>query len=250
MDQTLIEWTDATLNTAWGCTKVSEGCKNCYMYRLSRPFGRDPDVPTELNFENTKKRLAKTVKNGAKVIFVNSMTDTFHKDYSYDTIKTWIDLFAEYKDIQFQVLTKRIERALEYSEKYGIPDNVWIGTSIENNRQLHRLSTLKSIKAKIRFISFEPLLESIPNADLSEIQWVIVGGESDFKNPRPFLEDWAREIRDQCGKYKVPFFFKQMGGTKKITHADGVKTWGGNTIDGKKYQQMPVLLGLKESTIL
>jgi protein gp37 len=238
-----IEWTDGTLNTAWGCTKISEGCKNCYMYRLTPMTGRDPDKPTPLSYENLKKRLKSMVRAGCKVIFVNSMSDTFHKDYPFETIQSWLNLFEQYPETQFQILTKRIERAEEYFQSHHCPDNCWIGTSIESKRVLHRLDTLKRINTKIRFVSFEPLLEDLGEIDLNGLQWVIVGGESDFKNPRLMLKEWAENIRLQCDG--IPFFFKQMGGSKKTD-----QTWGSDQLNGKTYKEMPIKLGTKESETL
>lgn len=235
-----IEWTDGTLNTAWGCTKISEGCKNCYMFRLTPMTGRDPNKPTELSFENLKKRLKSMVNSGCKVIFVNSMSDTFHKDFDFSVIAKWYDLFTQYPDTQFQILTKRIDRAQEFFLTHKCPDNCWLGTSIESKKVLHRMETLKKINAKIRFVSFEPLIEDLGEINLNGLQWVIVGGESDFKNPRLMLKDWAENIRTQCNG--IPFFFKQMGGSKKTD-----KTWGSDLLNGKKYKEMPVLLGTKES---
>jgi len=242
-EKTAIEWADSTLNTAWGCTKVSPGCKNCYMFRLSKIFGRNPEIAQPRKIENILKDLSKFGQKG-RVIFLNSMSDTYHESFSNELIKKWFEIFQN-TEHQFIILTKRINRAYNFHKTYPIPKNFWIGTSIENKISLHRLDKLKKIQAGIRFVSFEPLLEDLGQVDLTGIQWVIVGGESDFKNPRPFDVNWAINIRNQCKALGIPFFYKQFGGTKKINGC-----WGSNEIYGKKYLEMPILLKTKESMIL
>lgn len=241
---TSIEWADTTLNTAWGCTKISKGCEKCYMFRLSKRFGRNPEDPKPRKMENIVKDLNKLGQKG-RVIFFNSMTDTYHENFSDSQLIEWFDLMKKYPQHQFIILTKRINRAFNFHKKYPVLDNWWIGTSIENRSCLHRMVKLKKIQAKIRFVSFEPLLENLYEIDLKGLQWVIVGGESDFTDPRPFNEMWALTILAQCRRDNVPFFYKQSGGKKKI---DGC--WGTNTIDGKKYLEMPIALATKESTVL
>jgi protein gp37 len=216
------------------------------MYRQSGYTKFDPNVPTVLNPKAMESRLRKFVKDGAKVIFVNSMSDTFHDDFDFKLIESWYELFKTYPDVQFQILTKRIERARTFFQTYQNPSNCWIGTSIGTKRALKRLDSLKQINAKIRFVSFEPLLEDLGEIDLHGIQWAIVGGESDFTNPRPFKSEWAESIRIQCERLSIPFFFKQNGGDKS-TYVDGV--YGGNLLNGVLYHQMPVLLGTKQSTL-
>lgn len=242
-EKTSIEWADTTLNTAWGCTKVSDGCKNCYMFRLSKIFGRDAEDPKPRKMERIIADLKKLGQKG-RVIFLNSMSDTYHENFSDELIIEWLQLFASYPIHEFIILTKRINRAYNLHKKFPLPDNCWIGTSIENRVSLHRLEKLKKIQAKIRFVSFEPLLENLYEIDLKGIQWVIVGGESDFKDPRPFDEMWAITILAQCRRDNVPFFYKQSGGKKKID-----KCWGSNKLEGKTYLEMPILLRTKESTL-
>ena len=152
-----------------------------------------------------------------------------------------------------QFLSKRINRAYNYFKTHECPDQCWIGTSVEDARQIHRIEKLKKIKTKIRFVSFEPLLADIPSIDLSGLQWVIVGGESDQSAPREFKEEWAIHIRDACKKDKIPFFYKQFGGKRKKyeENLDGTfkknKVWGSNILDGKKYLETPIALSTKES---
>ena len=247
-EKTAIEWADATLNFAWGCDKVSEGCEKCYMFRLSNRFGKSTDfAPRKIDY--VIRDIKKLPKDA--IVFTNSMTDTFHKELEYHTIFTWMKMMENEPSHQWIVLTKRINRALEYSQKFSVPGNVWIGTSIENKKNLHRLNTLKKIDAQIKFISFEPLLEDIGDVDLTGIDWCIVGGESDFSAPRPFEEDWARNLREICKRDGVAFFYKQSGGKRKQQIGEH-SVWGTNILDGQKYLEMPEKHNLrtKESTLL
>ena len=250
-EATEIEWADRTVNFAWGCTKVSVGCDKCYMFRLSRIYGRSTVfTPRKLERAEADIRKWKT----PSIVFVNSMTDTFHEDAPYELIDSWFDVMRKYSQHQYIILTKRINKAYQYFKTRDCPDQCWIGTSIENSSQLHRLRTLKKIKTKIRFVSFEPLLADIQNADFSGLQWVIVGGESDQSAPREFKEEWAIHIRDSCREHDIPFFYKQFGGKRKSfeENLDGTKkknkVWGTNILDGKKYLEMPIALSTKEST--
>lgn len=238
-ENTAIEWADHTINFYLGCTKVSPGCQNCYMFRNLSYTRWNPNVVTKVNFENVKKKL-KSWRSA--IVFTNSMSDTFHESLSFDDIKAMFDIMATNPDHQFIILTKRVNKAYNYFKKYPCPDNCWIGTSIENRCSLHRLAKLKMIKARIKFLSLEPLLERLGDVDMKGLQWVIVGGESDLKAPRFFDVDWAKDILEQCRKFDIPFFFKQTGGTRKI---DGC--WGSNLIDGHKYLEMPIALKTKPS---
>lgn len=239
-EKTAIEWADRTLNTAWGCTKVSAGCENCYMFRLSKIFGRNPEDPKPRKEANIKKDLKK-YKDEPSVIFFNSMSDTYHESFSDELIKSWFDIIKD-EPHEFIILTKRVNRAYNFHKSFSVPQNCWIGTSIENGSSLHRLDKLKMIDAKIRFVSFEPLLGDIQNVNLEGIHWAIVGGESDFANPRPFKEQWGLHILEACRKYGTAFFYKQSGGKRKINGC-----WGTNTLNGKKYLEMPIKLTTKES---
>lgn len=240
-EKTAIEWADTTINTAWGCTKVSAGCEKCYMFRLSKIFGRIPDVAQPRKLENIEKELKKF--NDNRIIFLNSMTDTFHESYPFELIHKWFDLLEKYNNSRYIILTKRINKAYNFFKQRPVQDHIWIGTSIENKAALHRLAKLKLINCKTRFLSLEPLLEDLGQIDLTGIHWVIVGGESDFSNPRPFNESWARNIKDQCKQAGIPFFYKQSGG--KTKNQDGV--WGTNYLDGKQYLEIPIKLKTKTS---
>ncbi len=238
-ENTAIEWADNTINFFLGCTKVSSGCENCYMFRNLAYTRFDPHVVTKVNWNNVDKKL-KSWK--PSIIFTNSMSDTFHESISQEDVKGEFDMMAKYDKHQFIVLTKRINRAYNFFKTYPCPDNVWIGTSVENKASLHRLEKLRKIHARIKFLSCEPLLEGLGQINLDGIQWVIVGGESDFKAPRPFDVKWAKEILSQCSNRGISYFFKQTGGRKKI---DG--HWGSDEIEGVKYQQMPMALTSKPS---
>jgi len=241
-DQTAIEWADSTINFAWGCTKVSSGCDKCYMFRLSKVFGRDSSFnPRKMG--NIMRDVRKLPDKA--VVFVNSMSDTFHENASDELILEWFKIMSDRPEHQWIVLTKRINRAYNFYKKHGpFPNNIWLGTSIENRTSLHRLRKLKRIDVGIRFVSFEPLLEDIGEIDLDGIAWAIVGGESDFSAPRFFDPKWALNVLKACRRSGTSFFYKQSGGKKKI---DGC--WGTNILGGKKYLEMPLALATKESTV-
>jgi len=243
-EKTGIEWADFTINTAWGCTKVSAGCENCYMFRLSLAFGRKADEATPRKIENIKKDLKK-IKTPS-IGFLNSMTDTFHEDFSFELIDEWFKIF-EGSEHLFILLTKRVNRMKKYFETREVPKNFWLGTSIENRGALHRLNTLKKIKCDTLFVSFEPLLEDLGDIDLKGLQWVIVGGESGAKNKiRPFEESWGVKLLNQSREAGIPYFFKQTGGTSKNERG----AWGSDILDGERYLEMPVKLTTKESSLV
>lgn len=245
-ETTFIEWADATWNTAWGCTKVGDensGCSQCYMFRLSKQFGKSTEfTPRKLDY------ILRDIDKfkDPRIIFTNSMTDTFHENASFELIESWFKIMEQRKHLQFIILTKRINKALQFFKTRLVPDNCWIGTSIARRTDLHRLQTLRKIQAKIRFVSFEPLLEHLYEINLAGINWVIVGGESDYFKPREFKEEWAINIRNQCKSFGIPFFFKQTGGRAK--NERGV--WGSDILDGQRYLEMPMQLHTKESSTL
>lgn len=233
----MINWAHATLNFVWGCTKLTEECRNCYMFRLSYRYGRDPE---KLTFFDIKKKIADLERWKEKnIIFVNSMSDTFHEAIPFETIKTWHEVFNQFPEKQFLVLTKRIGRAFIFYQNYPPPDNVWLGTSVGVRKTLPRIDVLKRIQARIRFVSFEPLLEDLGDFSLRGVHWAIVGGESDYSNPRPMKPEWAENIRRICERDGVAFWFKQMGGKG----GDGA---GGDILNGKKYNQYPRLQSVME----
>jgi protein gp37 len=221
MSKSKIEWTETTWNPTTGCNKVSEGCKNCYAEVMSNRLKSMGVDKYKNNFKITEhpKELSKPYKwKKSKVIFVNSMSDLFHRKVSLEFIKQVFEVMNENTHHIFQVLTKRPKRVLELQDELLWSHNIWLGTSVENNKVLDRVDTLRKTKAKIKFLSCEPLLGSLNELNLEGIDWVIVGGESG-PNARPMKEEWVLEIMDNCKSNQVSFFFKQWG------------TWGS---DGKK----------------
>jgi protein gp37 len=225
---TLIEWTNSTLNLGWGCTKVSAGCDNCYMYRNSELYNKDPEKIIYFSVNNARKRM---ITYGDR-IFVNSNTDTFHEKTSFDQIDIWFNLFESFPKKIFQILTKRTNRMRKYFETRECPDNCWLGTSIEDQAHVFRADTLRRIDCKTRFISFEPVLGPIDKCNLEGIHQILIGGESDFKNPRPMDLEWARKLIKMGREAGCAIFFKQVGGI-------GGSGAGGHIIDGKTYLEYP-----------
>lgn len=230
--QTNIEWASHTWNPYnWKCNKVSQGCKNCYMMAFANRLNRPNPVGTPTVRERAWSELNK-IPSGS-VIFVNSMSDTYHEGVPIETIQRVHNTAAEYPDMTFLFLTKRIKRVYEIQDHLTWEDNIWIGTSIESNNYLWRLDYLRNIPhAGGRFISVEPLLSELNlNGYLfsRQINWVIVGGESG-KGYRPFNKQWARIIRDECQEYDVPFLFKQ---------GSAFKSGQDRMLDGRTWDETP-----------
>lgn len=214
-----IEWTDATWNPARGCTKISPGCAHCYAEVFAERFRGVPGHPYERGFDLrlVPDKLAEPFRwKKPNMIFVNSMSDLFHEGVSDDYIIEVSNVMCRANWHTYQVLTKRAERLknllngkLAFAAEQG---HIWWGVSVENKRcGLPRVNQLRAAKAKVRFLSIEPLLEQLDNINLRGIAWVIVGGESGA-GARPTRKEWVVSIRNQCRKAKVPFFFKQWGG--------------------------------------
>jgi protein gp37 len=230
-----IEWTDATWNPVVGCTKVSEGCRNCYAETLAERFRGVPSHPFERGFEMhlAPERLAQPLewKNPRKV-FVCSMSDLFHEGVPLEYIQNVFAIMEEASWHNFQVLTKRASRLADLCAELPWPPNVWLGVSVESAEYVFRIRHLARVPATVRFLSVEPLIGPIPDLPLGDIDWVIVGGESGPR-ARPMDLDWARGIRDQCHKASVAFFLKQLGGRRD-------KRGGEKAIlDGQKWHQIP-----------
>jgi len=233
-----IEWTESTWNPITGCTKVSPGCKNCYAERMAKRL-------QAMGLEKYRNGFALTLHpelleeplTWAKpqYIFVNSMSDLFHWDVPLEFIQRIFDVMRRAYWHQFQVLTKRAERLLELDPQLEWPENVWMGVSVENADYAHRIDLLRRTHAEIKFLSLEPLLGPLSGLDLRGIKWVIVGGESGPR-ARPVEPEWVREIRDQCQRAHVSFFFKQWGGTRKK------KT--GRLLDSRTWDELPRELAL------
>lgn len=238
---TQIEWTDETWNPTTGCTKVSPGCDNCYAERVTKRFGHNGGKFDELILH--PDRLVKPLRwRKPRRIFVDSMSDLFHRDIPEAFLATIWDVMDKAPDHQFQILTKRphrMLRILNQGKKLNDPPlhNVWLGTSIETSEYLKRITPLVWTRAAYRFLSFEPLLGPIGEVNLRGIDWVIVGGESGSKSViRPMDPAWARAIRRQCEEWGVPFFFKQHGGYRKC-ECHGA--WGCRLLDGELWDGYP-----------
>ncbi len=234
-DKSAIEWTEATWNPVTGCDKVSPGCAHCYAEAFAERWRGIADHPYEQGFDLRiwPNRLGQPLRwKRPRMIFVNSMSDLFHEKIPADFIQEVFSSMEEAHWHTFQILTKRPERVVEMADTLSWPENVWMGVSIENRRFVHRADLLREVNAAVRFISAEPLLGPLDGLNLSEIDWLIAGGESGFRH-RPVQADWIRSLRDRCESDGVAFFFKQWGGrTSKA---------GGRELDGKIYDDMPTL---------
>jgi len=231
MNKSIISWTKHTWNPVHGCSRVSEGCRNCYAERISlqkgftkKPWTKPNEAENVLLKEHKLKEPYKLKE--PTFIFVNSMSDLFHPVIPEDYRKRIFDVMNDNPQHVFQVLTKRPELAAEWD--YGWADHIWMGVSVENKRALLRIDLLRECQAKIKWISFEPLLEDLGEINLENIAWAIVGGESgpDF---RPMDHAWARNIRDACVSQEVAFFFKQSAHffterDTELLEEDGSKT--------------------------
>ena len=228
-----IEWTESTWNPLTGCTKISPGCKNCYAERMARRLQAMGQPKYVNGFQLALHKHALEIPLGWKkpqMIFVNSMSDLFHKDVPLDFIQQVFDVMRRASRHTFQVLTKRSERLLELDSQLEWPANVWMGVSVETEPYLSRIEDLRQTGAQIKFLSLEPLLGAISNLDLRDIDWVIVGGESG-PGARPLKIQWVLDIRDQCQTARVPFFFKQWGGVRKKSN--------GRLLDGRTWDELP-----------
>ncbi len=240
MAQSSIEWTEMTWNPTTGCTKISAGCKFCYAEVMAR---RLQAMGIDKYKDGFKLRLHEDALltpygwKSHKVVFVNSMSDLFHKDVPLEFIKKVFHTMNNCPQHTFQVLTKRSDVLLKYHKELNWTHNIWMGVSVEDSRVKHRIDDLRKTNAKVKFLSCEPLIGPLPKLNLKKIDWVIVGGESG-RTPRPMDADWVLDIQDQCSKNKVAFFFKQWGGTNKKK--------AGRELNGKLYNEMPTIEQLEE----
>ena len=229
-----IEWTDATWNPVTGCTKISAGCKHCYAERMARRLQAmgQPNYCNgfQLALHEHVLQLPLTWKR-RQMIFVNSMSDLFHGDVPLSFIQRVFDVMQQASWHTFQVLTKRSQRLRELDAELDWAENIWMGVSIENQAVRFRLDDLRACHAQVKFLSLEPLLSPLPHLDLTDIHWVIVGGESG-PGARPMEENWVLDIRDQCLNDGIPFFFKQWGGVRKKKK--------GRLLEGQLWSQTPV----------
>ena len=234
---TAIEWTEATWNPVTGCTKISPGCDNCYAERFAERFRGVPGHPFEQGFDLQLRpeRLDQPLKwKKPRTIFVNSMSDLFHKEVPISFVDQVFDTMELAHWHTFQVLTKRSSLMRRYvNSRYKdapVPPHIWLGVSVEDGKRKSRIQHLRDTNATIRFLSIEPLIGPVGALDLNGIHWVIVGGESGPR-ARPMKEEWALEVRDQCIDADVHFFFKQWGGFRPKS--------GGRELDGRVWDGLP-----------
>jgi len=228
-----IEWTDSTWNPVTGCTKVSQGCKHCYAQRFAERFRGIPGHPFEQGFDLRlwSDRLELPLQwREPRRVFVNSMSDLYHEKIPVAFIRRVFATMGTARQHTFQILTKRAKRLAELGPTLSWRPNIWQGVSIENQDVAWRADELRKVPADVRFLSLEPLLGPLDELNLSEIQWVIVGGESG-PHARPMKKEWVRTLRDRCRREAVPFFFKQWGGVRK--HETGRR------LDGRTHDEYP-----------
>lgn len=234
MSSSKIEWTESTWNPLTGCNKISPGCKNCYAERMAMRLQAMGLEKYRNGFRLTlHPEVLEEPLNWTKpqMIFVNSMSDLFHRDVPLQFIQSVFNVMCRAHWHTFQVLTKRADRLLELDSQLDWPVNVWMGVSVENSDYKFRIDLLRQTHARIKFLSLEPLLGPLPNMNLDNIDWVIAGGESGPK-ARPIKAEWVQDIRNQCVHASMPFFFKQWGGTNKK------KT--GRLLDGEIWDGLPI----------
>jgi protein gp37 len=230
-----IEWTESTWNPVTGCTKVSPGCKNCYAARMAKRLQSmgQPNYANGFNLAVHEHTLEIPLRwKSPQAIFVNSMSDLFHNDVPLSFIKEVFVVMNSANWHQFQVLTKRSARLLDLNKQLCWAEHIWMGVSVETEKYVRRIDDLRKTGAHTKFLSLEPLLGPLHKLDLSGIDWVIVGGESG-PGARPMLEEWVIDIRDQCRKARVPFFFKQWGGFNKKR--------AGRILEGRTWNEIPVV---------
>jgi protein gp37 len=232
-----IEWTEATWNPVTGCDKVSPGCAHCYAERMAKRLKamgqRNYRNGFEVTLQPSMLELPLQWKRSRR-IFVNSMSDLFHPQVPDEYIQAVFRVMVQADWHEYQVLTKRADRLREMDGRLDWPEHVWMGVSVENNRFVHRIDSLRRTGAKVRFLSLEPLLGPLSRLDLRGIHWVIVGGESG-PGARPMREEWVRDLRDQCAGSGVAFFFKQWGGV--------FKSRTGRELEGRTWDEMPIVRG-------
>lgn len=229
-----IEWTESTWNPVTGCTKISPGCTNCYAERMAIRLQAMGQKNYANGFQLTYQEQALNTPLSWKkpqLIFVNSMSDLFHKEVSSEYIAKVFDVMRRSNWHHFQMLTKRSERLLELNAQIEWSKNIWMGVSVENSKYTFRIDHLRQTGAYIKFLSLEPLLGPLENLNLEGMDWVIVGGESG-PGARSIDEKWVLDIRDQCQEANVPFFFKQWGGTNKKK--------AGRLLQGQTWDELPI----------
>jgi len=235
MAKTSIEWTEVTWNPTTGCNKISEGCRFCYAEIMSRRLQAMGQPKYQNGFDLTLHADTLTIPytwKKPRIVFVNSMSDLFHKNIPLDYIREVFRVMKENHMHTFQVLTKRADILAKYNSLLDWAPNIWMGVSIENQKVIKRIDYLRNTGALIKFLSLEPLIGPLQDLNLHNIDWVIVGGESGPK-ARQIKKEWVFDIKDQCDKADIKFFFKQWGGFNKKK--------AGRQLEGKTYNEMPDL---------
>lgn len=247
-----IEWTEQTWNPTTGCSKVSAGCKHCYAEVMANRLQAMGTSGYENNFKLTLQpsRLNQPLlRKKATVYFVNSMSDLFHEEIPDSYLDMVFDVIEQTPQHTYQILTKRAERLPRYFANRPCPQNVWLGVSVEDKKHgIPRIDFLRQVNAHIRFLSVEPLLEDVGELNLTDIHWVIVGGESGHR-ARPMHTDWAINVQKQCKNAGTAFFFKQWGGWG----ADGVKRSkksNGRELNGQTWDSYPKTIKIYKSESL
>lgn len=238
-----IEWTQMTWNPVRGCTRISEGCRNCYAERLATRFagagqayeGLSIMTPAGPRWTNRVNLVPEVLEQPLRwrqprLIFVNSMSDLFHPDVPFEFIQRVFNIIERCPQHTFQILTKRSQRLRELASHLNWPPNAWMGVSVEDARVTSRVNDLQAVPARVRFLSVEPLIGPIDELPLDDIHWVIVGGESG-PGARPIEQEWVENILQQCRTANVAFFFKQWGGPRKSRT--------GRELHGQTYDEMP-----------
>ena len=228
-----IEWTESSWNPVTGCTKVSDGCKNCYAERMAKRLKAMGQPNYQNGFKVTCHPHTLTLPlkwKKPRTIFVNSMSDLFHEEIPLAFLDEIFFTMNEARWHTFQILTKRAEYMARIASRFNWTPNIWMGVTVESAKYIDRIDLLRSVPAAVRFLSLEPLLGPIRDLNLEGIDWVIVGGESG-PGARPMQKEWVLEIRDRCLDAGVPFFFKQWGGVQKKK--------AGRLLEDKIWDQMP-----------
>ncbi|WP_028309072.1 DUF5131 family protein [Desulfitibacter alkalitolerans] len=228
-----IEWTENTWNPVTGCTKISDGCKNCYAFTMANRLKAMGNAKYSNGFEIKLHNycLEDPLKwKKPSLIFVNSMSDLFHEEIPVDFIKKVFDVMNRASWHTFQVLTKRAERLFELADSLNWTPNIWQGVTVESEKYKKRIDYLREVPARVRFVSFEPLINEVNELHLAGIDWAIVGGESGFR-AREMQQEWVLSIKEECERQDVFFYFKQWGGFNKKSN--------GRTLLGKTWDAMP-----------
>jgi protein gp37 len=244
MAQSSIEWTEMTWNPTTGCNKLTAGCKFCYAEVMSRRLHAMGIEKYKNNFKITLHPRSLSIPytwKKPKIVFVNSMSDLFHKEVPLEYVQRVFKVMNETPQHTYQVLTKRGDLLMKYDKSLTWTPNIWMGVSIEDTRVIERIDYLRKCNAQVKFLSLEPLLSALPKLNLKSIDWVIVGGESGPKS-RPMEKEWVIDIKKQCKKANVSFFFKQWGGVRKSET--------GRMLNGRTYDEMPALKSVTSKAYL